>query len=124
VAAMVYNGDAVKRMSEAPGTVYFVPREGSQIWVDNLAIPARAPHFALAVKFLNYILEAKVGARQSNFSRYATPNAASRRFVNPADLRNPVIYPPPEVMRRLEFTRELGIKSRLYDEVWTVVKSD
>jgi spermidine/putrescine transport system substrate-binding protein len=123
VAAMVYNGDAVKRMNDYPDTYFFVPREGSEIWMDNLAIPARAPHPEMALKFLNYVLDAKVGARQSNFSRYATPNAAAKPFINPVDLQNPVIYPPPEIMKRLEFTQELGVKSRLYDEIWTVVKS-
>ncbi|MBU6402733.1 MAG: extracellular solute-binding protein, partial [Verrucomicrobia bacterium] len=123
VAAIAYNGDAVKRMADAPDTRFFVPREGSEIWVDNLAIPTRAPHRDLALQFLNYILLPKVGARQSNFSRYATPNAAAKPLVNPADLNNPVIYPPPEIMRRLQFTEELGVQSRLYDEVWTVVKS-
>ena len=122
-AAIVYSGDAVRGMSEDPETYYFIPREGSQIWVDNLAIPAKAPHRDLAEKFLNFILDAKVGAQQVNFSQYATPNKAAKPFIKPVDLKNPAIYPTPEMMKRLEFSADLGIQSRLYDEVWTAVKS-
>ncbi|MHB8520631.1 MAG: polyamine ABC transporter substrate-binding protein [Limisphaerales bacterium] len=123
VAAVVYNGDAVRRMGDYPGTYFFVPREGSEIWVDNLAVPTRAPHRDLALRFLNFILDARVGAQQSNWSHYATPNHAAKAFIKPADLQNPAIYPTPETMKRLEFTQELGVQSRLYDEIWTVVKS-
>ena len=123
IAAIDYSGDAVRGMAEDAETYYFIPREGSQIWVDNLAIPVRAPHREMADKFLNYILDAKVGAQQVNFSQYASPNAAARPFIKPDDLRNPAIYPPPDVMKRLEFANDLGQASRLYDEVWTAVKS-
>jgi spermidine/putrescine transport system substrate-binding protein len=121
-AAIVYSGDAVRGMSEDAETYYFIPKEGSQIWMDNLAIPAKAPHHELAEKFLNYILDAKVGAQQANFSQYATPNHAAKVFISPADLRNPAIYPPPETMAKLEFLTDLGPNIRLYDEIWTQVK--
>jgi spermidine/putrescine transport system substrate-binding protein len=122
-AAMVYSGDAVRGIAEDPETVYFIPREGSQIWVDNMAIPAAAPHRELAEKFLNYILEARIGAQQANFSQYASPNLASRPHIKPQDIANPAIYPPAETMQRLEFANDLGRSGRLYDEVWTAVKS-
>lgn len=122
-AAIVYSGDAVRGMNEDQETTYFIPKEGSEIWMDNLAIPAQAPHRDMAEKFLNYILEAKVGAKQANFSQYASPNKAAKPFLNPNDLKNPAIYPPPEVMQRLEFVADLGAQSRLYDEVWTHIKA-
>ena len=121
--AMVYNGDAVRGIKEDPETQYFVPREGSEIWLDNIAIPAKAPHRDLAEKFINYLLDAKIGAQLSNFNRYATPNQAARAFITPEDLKNPVIYPPPEVMQKLHFVKDLGAKTQWYDELWTQIKS-
>lgn len=123
--AIVYNGDAIRGMKEeaGKGTRYFVPREGGEIWLDNLCIPSKAPNRDLAEKFINYILDAEVGAKLSNFNQYATPNRAAREFINPEDLKNPAIYPPPEMMPKLEFLKDLGRKTRLYDELWTQVKS-
>lgn len=123
VMAMAYSGDAVRGMKEDPETVYVLPREGSTLWLDNLAIPAKAPHRDLAEKFLNFILDPKVGAQVSNFNQFATPNRAAMEFITPADLKNPGIYPPQELMDRLEPVRDLGQQTSLYDELWTQVKA-
>ena len=123
--AIVYNGDAVRGMHEesGKGTRYFVPKEGGEIWLDNMLIPAKAPNRDMAEKFINYILDPKVGAQLSNFNQYATPNKAAKEFINPDDLKNSAIYPPPEMMPKLEFLKDLGRKTRMFDELWTQVKS-
>lgn len=121
--AIVYSGEAIRGMSEDPETAYVIPREGSQIWVDNLVILAGSPRRALAEQFVNYCLDPQVGARISNFTRFATPNQAARAFIRAEDLRNPTIYPPDDLWASLEFTESLGAATRLYDEVWTQVKA-
>ena len=123
VLAMATNGDAIRRVKEDPETYYFVPKEGSGIWLDSLAIPAQAPHRELAEKFINYILDPHVGAQLSNFNRYPTPNRAARAYVSPDDLNNPAIYPTAEMMGKLEFTHDLGDKTKLYDELWMQIKA-
>jgi spermidine/putrescine transport system substrate-binding protein len=120
---MVYNGDAIRGMTEDPETHYFVPREGGEKWLDCLSIPAKAPHRDLAEQFINYILEPKVGARVSEFTRAATPNQAALELINPVDRNNTAIYPPSEVMRRLEYANDLGDVNKLYDELWTQIKA-
>ncbi len=122
-ASIVYNGDAVRGMTDDPDTVYFVPDEGGILWVDNMAIPAKAPHRDWAEKWIDFILDAQVGAQLSNFNQYATPNKAARAFITPADLANPAIYPPADFMSKLEFVNDVGNASKLYDEIWTQVKS-
>lgn len=121
--AIVYSGEGVRGMSDDKQSAYFIPREGGIIWVDSLAILAKAPHRDLAEKFINFILDPKVGARLSRFTQFASPNRASREYIQPDDLNNPAIYPTAEVMSRLEFLEDLGAKMRLYDEVWTQVKA-
>ncbi len=121
--AIVYNGDALRGMEEDPEAAFAVPREGSIVWVDAMAIPAHAPHAGEAHRFIDYILRPEVGARLSNFNRYATPNRAALAHVDPEDRADPAIYPPPEVMAKLEYIQDLGTATQLYDEVWTAVKS-
>lgn len=122
-AAIVYSGEACRAMTDDASLRYIIPREGSQIWVDNLCIPAKAPHRDLAEKFINFALEAKTGARLANFGQFATANAAAKPFVKPDDAKNPAIYPPADVMAKLEFLEDLGAKTKLYDEAWTQVKA-
>jgi spermidine/putrescine transport system substrate-binding protein len=120
---MVYNGDAVRGMKDDLDTYYFVPREGTEIWLDNMAVPAKAPHRDMGEKFINYILDARIGAQLANYIRYPTPNAAARELVNAADLKNTAIYPSEEQMKVLEFVKDLGAKTGWYDELWTSIKS-
>jgi spermidine/putrescine transport system substrate-binding protein len=91
--------------------------------VDNLAIPAKAPHRDVAEKFVDFVLDPAIGAQLSDFNQYATPNKAAKAFVNADDAKNPAIYPPPEMMSKLEFVQDLGADNQLFDEIWTQVKS-
>ena len=122
-SAVVYNGDAVKATKADPETYFFVPREGSVIWVDSLAIPAQAPHRDVAERFIDFILDPRIGARLSDSNHYATPNKAARPLVDPEDARNPAIYPPPEVMARLQFVSDLGDRNALHQARWARVRS-
>jgi spermidine/putrescine transport system substrate-binding protein len=88
-----------------------------------MVIPAQAPNPGAAHQFIDYLLDAQVGAQLSRYTRYASPNQAARALLPKTDLENPVLYPPAEVLSRLEYQREVGEGVRLYDEVWTEVKS-
>jgi len=123
--AVVWSGDALKAIAEDPKgeLAYVVPQEGSIVWADAMVIPARAPNPGAAHQFINYLLDAQVGAQLSRYTRYASPNQAARALLPKEDLENPVLYPPAEVRSHLEYQREVGAAARLYDEVWTEVKS-
>ncbi len=123
-AAIVYNGDAIQSVTQNPGVLAFtIPKEGSEIWFDSMCIPAKAPNPAAAHKWINWILEAKVGADLSNYNQFATPNEAAMPYITAADLKNPGIYPTPDIMKILHFTTDLGKQNRLIDEAWTRAKS-
>ncbi len=121
--AIVYNGDAIRAIHENPDLAFVLPREGSIIWVDVMTVSTHAPNVAGAHAFIDYILDAEVGASLANYNRYATPNRASLPKINPDDLKNPAIYPTEAQMKTLEYLEDVGSDTRLYDEVWTAVKS-
>ena len=98
---------------------YFVPDEGGVLWVDTMAIPANAPHPCTAHAFINFLLDAENGAELTNYNWYGSPNAAAEEFIWPEILEDPAIYPPPEVMERLEFIADLGELNALYETVFT-----
>ncbi len=102
---------------------YVIPEEGAVIWTDNLAIPKTAPHAYTAEIFINYLLDAQVGADVTNFTYYASPNVASNPYILAEILEDPGIYPPEEAMVNLEFIRDLGEATPLWERTWTEVKS-
>ena len=95
-----YSGDVMQardRSREANKGIeikYAVPKEGSILWFDMLAIPKDAPDPESAYAFMNYIMTPQVIADISNFKRYANANAASQALVLPAVKDDPGIYPP------------------------------
>lgn len=118
-----YNGDVAG--CYADGTClklkYFLPKEGTEIWVDTMAIPAHAPHPDLAIEFINYILRADVGAALSNFNQYASPNQAAQPQLT-GILNSELITPTPEQMQHLVFLAPLtGAKYKLFNQIWTSV---
>lgn len=118
-----YSGDVLMVRDEVPSVRYVIPEEGSMIWTDNLMIPAGAPNKRLAEVFINFILDADVGARLSNFTFYATPNAASLPLVAPALRADRSIYPDSAVLAKLEIARDVGEARQLYDRIWTRLRA-
>ena len=123
VMAIVYNGDAVRAMSEDKNVAFIIPKEGTEVWVDAMTIPAQAPNPEAAHQFINFILDPQNGAALSNFNQYATPNSAAMPFIKPEDGHNPAIYPPAEQIAKMQYLEDIGDATRMYDEVWTTVKS-
>jgi spermidine/putrescine transport system substrate-binding protein len=129
VFSHAWSGDAAaaywNTFDEATGDgnwYYAIPEEGAVRWQDNICIPASSQRQATALHFMNYLMEPEVAAAVTNFTYYASPNEAAREFIDEEILNNPGIYPPPEVMAKLEFLRNLGDAVFLYDEMWTAIK--
>src|SRR5271169_5158479 len=105
--AVGYNGDVIQardRAREANKGIdikYVVPKEGSILWFDMLAIPKDAPDPDSAYAFMNYMMTPQVIADVSNFKRYADANAAAQALVLPVVKDDPGIYPPSEQRQRL-----------------------
>jgi putrescine transport system substrate-binding protein len=97
--AMDYSGDvaqAAERAAQAQRGVtvrYVIPKEGAQVGFDMLAIPADAPHKALALQFINFLLQPDVMAGITNVTRYPNAVPASRAMIRPSLLNNPAVYP-------------------------------
>jgi len=106
-AVVGYSGDMFMAREAAKATgkgkiSYHVPLEGSQLWFDLMVIPANAENVDAAYRFLNFLLEPEVAAANTNFLQFANPNKASAPYIDPALMDDPGLYPPPEVLSRLE----------------------
>ena len=128
--AVGFSGDvkqAQKRASEAKNGIeiaYSIPKEGAQLWFDNLAIPRGAPDVAEAYEFINYLQRPEVAAKNSNFIAYANGNLASQKFIDSAVLEDRTIYPDPAMMDRLYTMKAHDPRTtRLMNRLWTRVKT-
>jgi putrescine transport system substrate-binding protein len=128
--AVAYNGDVMQardRAREAKNGIdiqYAVPKEGSILWFDMLAIPKDAPNPESAYAFMNYIMTPQVIADISNFKRYADANSAAQPLVQSAVKDDPGIYPTPEQMQRLKVQlADSPEQTRAITRVWQKFKT-
>ncbi len=106
-----YSGDLLAAIwdSDNPDSyTYVIPQEGGTLWVDNMAIPADAEHPCTAHTFVNFMLDGENGAALTNWTYYASPNAAAEPHILPEILEDPTIYPSDEIRQRLEIIADTG----------------
>jgi spermidine/putrescine transport system substrate-binding protein len=120
-----WSGDAFQVIyaNEERSFDYIIPAEGGVIWVDNMVIPATAPNPYTAEILINYLLEPEIGAMITNYNYYASPNDASFEFLEVEVREDPGIYPPDEVLDRMEFIRNVGEATLLWERIWTEVRA-
>lgn len=125
-----FSGDvmqAASRAQEAGNGIkieYVIPKEGTPVWFDMIAIPKDSANEEGAYAFINYLLKPEVIARVTNYVQYPNANTAANTFVEKALLDNPTVYSPAEVMEKL-YTLEAMPQDidRLRTRLWTKVKS-
>ena len=122
--AHIYSFDAVQAEKDNPNIHYFIPKDGGTLWTDNFAIPTNARHVAEAHAFIDFFLDPEVNYRLVTENFVSTPNLSTRAKL-PAELANdPNIYPPPQVLARLQLMDELGDSATLLlNRLWTELKS-
>ncbi|HFC08871.1 MAG TPA: spermidine/putrescine ABC transporter substrate-binding protein [Chloroflexi bacterium] len=120
-----WNGDFLQAQEDNENIAYTIPKEGGVIWVDNVCIPASAtPEQKVAAEmFLDFILRPDIGAMISEYNYYATPNKAAEAKLDPDFLHDPAVYPPQEVMDKLQFIKPVGDAEGLFQRMWDEVKA-
>lgn len=123
--ALGWNGDfsSIKSNKGSEDTVYVIPTEGSEFWVDTWAIPKDAPHADAAHAFINFILTPSVQAKETDYTYYASGESAATPCIDQAISGDPSIYPSADVIAKLEAAKDLGDGTKLRDKIWTEFKS-
>jgi putrescine transport system substrate-binding protein len=126
--AVAYNGDVMQARDRAQdankGIVikYSIPKEGTILWFDMLAIPKDAPHPESAYAFINFVMMPEVIGEITNFKGYANANAAAKPL---ASVKNdPGIYPTPEMLPKLTVQlADSDDQTRAITRVWEKFKT-
>ena len=127
VLAHIWTGDALlasdPETGGKDGIVYVIPDEGCTIWQDNMMVPIGAPNPYTAMVFMNYTQFPEIAAQNAEWVGYATPNQASKEFIDPEMLEDESVYPTAETSARLQWIEDVGNAYELYDRIWTEFKA-
>jgi putrescine transport system substrate-binding protein len=125
-----FSGDikqAQKRAAQSNAGIaigYAIPKEGAQLWFDNLAIPRDAPDVDEAHALINYLLKPEVAAKNTNFVSYANGNLASQKFIDKSILDDRTVYPDAATMAKLyTITAHDQKTQRLINRLWMRIKT-
>lgn len=114
--------DRAEEAGQGVEVIYVIPEEGTQMWFDQMAIPADARNVDEAHEFLNFMMEPESVAKATNYVYYASGNLAAQEFVDDEIINDPSIYPTPEVMERLFISLPYDSRTqRLITRTWTRV---
>jgi spermidine/putrescine transport system substrate-binding protein len=119
---MVYSGDAFQAARTNVNIRYAIPLSGTSLWVDSFCMPKTAPHQDNAYRWLNFMLEPNIAARNATFNRYATANESALRLLSREDVENSSRYPAESVLNKCEELVDIGSVVYTYDRMWTELK--
>lgn len=71
---MIYSGDATYVMQENENMGYYLPKEGTNVWVDAMCIPKNAQNVDLAYAFINYVAGYEAQMMNSTYVGYTAAN--------------------------------------------------
>ena len=121
--AMCYSSDATEVMKEKEGLQYVLPKSGSSLWMDTIAIPKTAPNLAGAYAWINFTLQPDVAAQICERLSFATANKVAFDQLPSEVQNNPSLFPPESLLELCEGVAPVGDFSTVYDSYWTKLTS-
>jgi putrescine transport system substrate-binding protein len=115
LAADAHNGNDIRML---------LPREGTLMWADTMAIPKGAKHPEEAQAFINFLLDPKVIVQASNLIGYPNPNRDAQDTVNPELLKNQAMFIPADQRGNLFTLSPVPMNiERAITRSWSKIKS-
>jgi spermidine/putrescine transport system substrate-binding protein len=122
--AMTWNGDGALVAAEKPAE-YVVAEEGGEFWVDTYAIPVGGKNPDAAYAWIDYTYEPEINALETEYHYYGPvlKRDLLADVIDPAILKDPDVFPPEDVLAKLEANSigPEGVKIR--DRIWTEFKA-
>ena len=117
------SGAAVDAISKNPDLRYVVPKEGSNIWVDNLVILKGTKNKEACEEFIDFLCDPEISARNSEYIGYTVPSDEAVALVDEELSSIPGYVVTKEERDRCEYFRYLGDDLELYYDAWTKVST-
>ena len=119
-----YYGDYLTMLENNPDLGFYIPEEGTNIYVDAMCILKSAPNKENAEAFINYMCSTEAGLKNCEEIWYSTPLMSVREELDPEVSSDPLAYPDETIMAQCESYAGLPQNILdLYDSEWTRLKS-
>ncbi|WP_144378999.1 polyamine ABC transporter substrate-binding protein [Mesorhizobium amorphae] len=123
-----WSGDILQARTRAAAAAnkreiaYSIPKEGTLINFDTMAIPKDAPHPQNGHAWIDFNMRPDIAAANSSYISFANPIPESLPLVDPLVAKDPGVFPPAEVKAKLFALSPADAKQlRLQNRLWTRV---
>ena len=122
--APYYAGDALVIQETNPDIQFYMPKEGTNMFVDSMCILNTTEHKKEAELFINFMCEPEIAAMNAETVGYATPNTEAMKLLDPEITDNGLVYPDEEYLKsNTEVFINLPQKTQmLQSTLWTDLK--
>ncbi len=116
-----WSGAALRAHANRPSVRYVYAKEGVVGFMDNIAVPAGAPHVENAKRFMSFMMQPENAAIVSAFSDYPNAVEGSDAFLDPALATAPEFNPPDAL--QIAFIPDCPAQAiKSYDRIWTKLR--
>lgn len=123
--ATAWSGEALMMMESNENLQYVVPKEGTNMWFDNMVIPKNSEHKKEAEMFINFMTRPEVAFKNADYIGYSTTNSGAYEMMDEEVQNNEVSYPSAEVLEECEVYIDLGPEYiENLDRAWTELKAN
>lgn len=120
--APYYNGDAVTMMEDNPDLAFYIPKEGTNVFVDAMCIPANAKNVENAEEFINFMCSTEAAAANADYIGYSSPQREVYEQLDDSIKNDPVHYPTEETIANGDTFLNLPEDiNEYYNELWTEI---
>jgi spermidine/putrescine transport system substrate-binding protein len=102
--------------SMIPDVAFFIPKEGTAMYMDNMVLLKDAKNKDLAYQFMNYIHEPEVFAKIVDFLNLPSINTTANKF------RKVTPKYQLEDLANSEFKEDLGNNLEMYNKIWQEIR--
>ena len=119
-----YVGDGLLMNETNPNIQMYIPKEGTNYYVDSACIPVQTKNKEAAEMYINFLNETQVAVANCEYISYSTPHTVAKEFLNDDMKNSPILYPPQEIMKNTEpfVMLDEDINSAM-DEAWSQIRS-
>ncbi len=124
--APYYSGDGALMITGEDGNEnigYFVPEEGTNLFVDALCVLKNTKNKAAAEEYINFLCRTDVATANAEYICYSTPHTEALAQLDEEVSGDPMFYPPQETVDRAEVFLTLDdVTLKTQQKLWIKLK--
>ena len=122
--ALMWSGDAMYAIDLNEDLDYFIPEEGSNVWVDGAVIPKTAKNKENAEAFINFLCRPDIAQMNCEYICYSSPNKGAIELMGEEYTGNHVQNPDAALLEKCEFFHDIDSAFlSIYEAMWMEVKN-